>query len=192
MIHQVEEILRFWFGDPNDPDHEKQKKVWFIQNPAFDQKIKTRFLSYYQLAAENKLDFWQYYPESCLALIIILDQFPRNLFRGQPQAFATDEKALKVANYAINQKFDQQLLSVQRAFIYLPFEHSENLTDQHRSVELFTQLRNDPNTASMFDYAIAHFNIIQQFGRFPHRNNILGRPSTPEELEFLTQPGSSF
>ena len=192
MIHQVEAILKFWFGDPNDPDYGKPQPAWFIKNLAFDEEIRTRFLSFYQLATKNQLDFWQYYPESCLALILILDQFPRNLFRDQPQAFATDEKALTVANYAINQKFDHHLLSVQRAFIYLPFEHSENLTDQHRSVELFTQLRNDPNTASMFDYAIAHANIIQQFGRFPHRNAILGRPSTPEELEFLTQPTSSF
>jgi len=132
------------------------------------------------------------FDDDALALILILDQFPRNLFRGQPQTFATDEKALTVANDAINQKFDQQLLSVQRAFIYLPFEHSENLADQSRSVELFTPLKDDPNTASMFDYAIAHANIIQKFGRFPHRNTILGRPSTPEELEFLTQPNSSF
>lgn len=191
-MDKFEEILRFWFGDSPDPNSGKPQPAWFIKNSTFDQEIRTRFLSTYELAATNQLDFWQNSPLSCLALIITLDQFPRNLFREKPEAFATDEKALKIAKYALEQRYDQQMLMVQRAFIYLPFEHSENLADQHRSVELFASLKDDPNTASMFDYAIAHFNIIQKFGRFPHRNAILGRPSTATELEFLTQPNSSF
>lgn len=191
-MEKFEEILSFWFGHPHDPDYGKPKPAWFMTNPTFDEEIRTHFLPTYELAATNQLDIWQNSPLSCLALIITLDQFPRNLFRGKPEAFATDEKALTIAKYALDQRYDQQMISVQRAFIYLPLEHSENLADQTRCVELFETLKTDPNTASMFDYAIAHFNIIQKFGRFPHRNVILSRPSTPEELEFLTQPNSSF
>ena len=192
IMEKFKEILTFWFGEPDHPEYGKPRTVWFMKNPAFDEEIRNRFLSTYELAATNQLDFWQETPKSCLALIITLDQFPRNLFRGQPQAFATDEKALSLAKYAVEQGFDQQLLPIERGFIYLPFEHSENLADQYRCVELFQQLTDDPDLQSMIDYAFRHLAIIQRFGRFPHRNQILNRPSTPEELEFLQQPNSSF
>ena len=189
---QFQQILDFWFGKPDSPNYGKPRREWFIKSEEFDREITVRFLSYYPQAATGKLDSWQNQPLGCLALIILLDQFPRNMFRKQPQAFATDAQALKFAKYAVTQEFDQQLLPVQRWFIYLPFEHSENLADQHRAVELFSSLKDDPDSASSIEYAHRHLQVIERFGRFPHRNTILGRPSTAEEQEFLQQPGSSF
>ncbi|NES21865.1 MAG: DUF924 domain-containing protein [Symploca sp. SIO3E6] len=191
-MSQVKEILDFWFGKPEDAEYGQIRKFWFTKNPQFDQEVRSRFLSVYQQAAAGELDIWRTSPYSCLALIILLDQFSRNLFRSQPQAFASDPQALNIAQYAINQGFDQQLLPVQRWFIYMPFEHSENLEHQYQSVELFSSLKDDPNCASGIDYAHRHLEVIERFGRFPHRNRILGRESTPEEIEFLQQPGSSF
>jgi uncharacterized protein (DUF924 family) len=149
-------------------------------------------LSTYRQAAEGKLNHWQEQPLSCLALIILLDQFPRNIFRDRPQAFATDAQALEFAQYAVDRGFDRQLLPVQRWFIYLPLEHSENLEHQQQAVKLFSTLKDDPDSASAIDYACHHLRIIERFGRFPHRNRILGRSTTPQEEEFLKQPGSSF
>ncbi|NER48152.1 MAG: DUF924 domain-containing protein [Symploca sp. SIO1A3] len=191
-MSQVKEILDFWFGKPEEPEYGKIRKFWFTKNPKFDQELRSRFLSVYQQAAAGGLDTWRTSPDSCLALIIVLDQFPRNLFRSQPQAFASDPQALSIAQYAITQGFDQKLLPVQRWFIYMPFEHSENLEHQHQSVELFSSLKDEPNCASGIDYAYRHLKVVERFGRFPHRNKILGRESTPEEIEFLRQPGSSF
>lgn len=186
------EILNFWFGHPSDPDYGKERKIWFKKDPVFDQEVKSRFLDAYHRAAIGQLDHWQTSAQGCLALILLLDQFPRNLFRGQPQAFATDDKALVVAKYAVSQGFDQQLLPVQRWFIYLPFEHSEEMADQRQALILFSSLETDPQSHSAIDYAHRHFEVIQRFGRFPHRNEILGRPSTPAEKEFLDTRGSSF
>ena len=191
-MSRVAEILAFWFGSPEDANYGKPRKVWFKNNSEFDEQIRSHFFGDYQLAAQGKLENWKESPDSCLALILLLDQFPRNIFRGQPQAFATDEQALEAAKYAVNQGFDRHLLPVQRWFIYLPFEHSENLADQEKAVELTSQLSDDPDSKSSIDYAIRHREVIQKFGRFPHRNSILGRESTPEEQEFLKQPGSSF
>jgi uncharacterized protein (DUF924 family) len=186
------EILDFWFGHPHDPDYGKERQLWFKKDPEFDQEIKTRFLEPYTQAAAGELDHWQTTPAGCLALILLLDQFPRNMFRGQPQAFATDDQALAIAEHAVNQGFDQQLLPVQRWFIYLPFEHSENLADQQQALDLFSTLRDDPQSESTINYAQRHFEVIQRFGRFPHRNAILGRVNTPEEEAFLQTRGSSF
>jgi uncharacterized protein (DUF924 family) len=191
-MSRVNQILEFWFGQPDDADYGKQRKVWFTKNLDFDQEVRSRFLSDYQKAAAGELDDWKNSPLSCLALIILLDQFPRNIFRGQPQAFATDSQALAVAKYAIEQGWDQELLPIQRLFIYIPFEHSENLSDQHQCVELFSTLKDYPECASGVDYAYRHLHVIEKFGRFPHRNQILGRETTPAEAEFLKQPGSTF
>lgn len=185
-------ILQFWFGSLEQPNYGKQRKEWFIKNPEFDHEVRAKFLEIYEQAATGNLDHWKESPLSCLALIILLDQFPRNMFREQPKAFATDEKALNLAKYAIAQGFDRQLLPVQRWFIYLPFEHSENLADHHLNIQLFSTLKDDPDSASTIDYAYRHLEIIERFGRFPHRNIILGRSTTLEEEEFLSQPGSSF
>ena len=188
----AKEILEFWFGKPDEPDYGKPRKVWFSKDLEFDQEVRSRFLSDYQLAATGQLDDWKTSPSGCLALIILLDQFPRNMFRGQPQAFATDSQALAYAKYAVGRGFDKQLLPIQRQFIYLPFEHSENLADQYQCVELFSTLKNYPDCVSGVDYAYRHLQVIERFGRFPHRNEILGRETTPEEAEFLKQRGSSF
>ena len=185
-MSQAKEVLEFWFGTPDDADYGQQRKIWFTKNPEFDQKVRSLFTPYYQQAATGQLDNWKTSPEGCLALIIILDQFPRNMFRRQPQSFATD------AQHAVTQNFDQQLPLLQRWFVYMPFEHSENIEHQHQSIELFKKLRDQENLSEPLDYAKRHFQVIERFGRFPHRNDILGRESTPEETEFLKQPGSSF
>ncbi|MEP6519689.1 DUF924 family protein [Microcoleus vaginatus] len=188
----MNEVLDFWFGRSHSPEFGKVHKKWFEKNADFDAQVRSRFLRQYELAASGQLDSWQDSPDNCLALIILLDQFPRNMFRGTPQAFATDSKALATAEYAVNNKFDRDLLTVQKLFIYLPFQHSENLENQQKSVELFSQLSGEPDSDSLIEYAQKHLEIIERFGRFPHRNEILGRETTPEEAEFLKQPGSGF
>jgi len=189
---QASDILDFWFGQPNEPGYGKPQEIWFTKKPEFDQLIRTRFLQDYQKAAAGHMDEWVDLPETCLALILLLDQFPRNMFRGTDKAFATDWEALSAAQHAVALGFDRAFLPVQRWFIYCPFEHSENLEHQRISVSLFQQLSNDLDSASAIDYAIRHKEVIERFGRFPHRNAILGRTSTNEENEFLNQPGSSF
>ncbi len=188
----VEKVLNFWFGHPQKEYYGQSRKEWFIKNEAFDRVVKAQLFELYQQAANHQLESWQNTPEGGLALLILLDQVPRNLFRGQPQAFATDEKARAIAHFALQQGYDRQLLPVQRWFIYLPLEHSEDLEDQNKSVDLFQQLPDDPENQKTLDYAIKHRDVIARFGRFPHRNKILGRESTPAEKEFLQQPGSSF
>ncbi len=192
-MSQPEEILNFWFNrSPDEPGSGKARKVWFSKNPDFDQEIRTRFQSAYEQAADGLLDHWQQTPEGSLALILLLDQFPRNMFRDQPQAFATDGQALAVAQAAIARSFDQALPPVKRWFVYLPLMHSEELSHQNQCVELFHPLRNHPDVPDGYTYAQKHQAVIERFGRFPHRNAILGRATTPEEEEFLKQPGSSF
>jgi uncharacterized protein (DUF924 family) len=181
-------ILLFWFGDPASTDYGKAKSFWFHSTPEIDQSIRKDYELTYKLASAGKLDDWVKTPQGCLALILVLDQFPRNMFRGTPQAYVSDEKALQTAKIAIRKGFDQKLQPFQRQFIYLPFMHSENPEDQQKSVELYKALGDEDN----LKYAINHREIIMRFGRFPHRNVILNRPSTPEEKAFLQQPGSSF
>lgn len=140
-----ERVLHFWFGRAEDSDYGKPRKFWFIKNPDIDREIKSRFEATYRAAARGKLNHWQTSPLSCLALIIVLDQFPRNMYRGHPKAFATDDRALEIARYAIEQNYDRQLLPVQRWFIYLPLEHSENLAHQKTAVQLFASLDENPD-----------------------------------------------
>lgn len=191
----VEAVLTFWFGAPGSEDtsYAQRRKLWFGKNPEADEYIRTAFYPLYTQAALGELEGWRSQPHSSLALILLLDQFPRNLFRNDPRAFATDEQALTVAKQAIAQGFDQQLNLLQRLFIYLPLEHSEVLEDQHQAVALIEVLaQQDPDLADPYDYALRHRDVIARFGRFPHRNEVLGRVSTPEEAEFLQQPGSRF
>lgn len=192
MPHRATDILSFWFGSPNDRTFGKPQKAWFTKDLEFDQSIRSQFLGDYEKAARGELNPWKEAPYSCLALILLLDQFPRNLFRGFPQALATDAPALEIAQWAIAHQFDRGLLPLERWFIYLPFEHSEDLACQHQSIALFQQLESDADSAFAINYAIRHYQIIERFGRFPHRNAILGRESTPEEVAFLQEPGSSF
>ena len=154
-------------------------RLGFIKDPAFDQEVKSRFLELYNQATVGKLDFWEQAPLSCLALIITLDQFPRNMFRNTPQAFATDTQALQISTEAVSKGFDQELLSVQRWFVYLPFEHSENIQHQQRCVELFSDLKDDPQSTSSIEYAAKHKAVIERFGRFPHRNKNLAQRKYP-------------
>lgn len=169
-------IIEFWFDAQN-------KVLWFSKNPEFDNLIKTKFLHFYEQALLGKLDHWKESPEGILALIIVFDQFPRNIFRNTAKSFATDERALNLAKPAIENSIDKKLVSDEyRHFLYMPFMHSEVLSDQEKSLQLFKHN----------EYAQRHYDIIRRFGRFPHRNNLLNRISTAEELEFLKQPDSSF
>lgn len=174
-------ILNFWFGVPNSAGYGESKDFWFLSTPDLDQKIRHQFEPDYQKAIMGELDALLETPEGCLALVILLDQFPRNMYRGTPKSFDSDSQALKVAEEALKKKFDHPLLSVQKMFLYLPLEHSEVLANQEKSVQLFKALGNEIT----LQYAIDHRNIIAKFGRFPHRNAILGRESTLEEIEFL-------
>ena len=181
-------ILEFWFGAPGSPEHGKKRKAWFMADDAFDAEIRAQFMDDFEAAARGDLDAMADQSTGALALIILLDQFSRNMFRGTARAFSTDPKALSIADATVVRGLDQALTDIERAFVYLPFEHSENLEDQDRSVALYEAL----GDAESLDYAEQHRVIIQRFGRFPHRNALLGRDSTPEETAFLQQPGSSF
>jgi uncharacterized protein (DUF924 family) len=190
---QPAEILGFWFNKlPDESGSSPKRQVWFRKEPGFDRQIAAQFQAVYEQAATGELNHWQTTPTAALALVLVLDQFPRHLFRGQPRAFATDAQALAVAQRAIAHGYDQQVSPIQRVFFYLPLEHSENLHHQQQCVALFEPLRQDPDLGDYYIYAEKHRDVIQRFGRFPHRNAILDRPSTEAELAFLQQPGSSF
>ncbi|MFE4108149.1 DUF924 family protein [Almyronema epifaneia] len=189
------DILNFWFGNPADPDSDygQQRRIWFQKQAAFDQQVRQQFLASYEQARQGTYQNWRQTPQGTLALVILFDQFPRHMFRGTPQSFATDALALSTAQSAIAQGSDRPLLPVERLFLYLPFEHSENLEHQNQSVALFEALvQQAPDLQSTLDYAYRHREVIARFGRFPHRNAILGRDSTAAELAFLQQPGSRF
>lgn len=181
-------ILDFWFGPPDSAEFGRPRKVWFEVDPAFDAALRERFEREHLAALEGRYDALRESAEGCLALIILFDQIPRNIYRGTAKAFVSDAQALAVARHLLDRGFDAGLLPVQRLFAYLPFEHSEDLVDQERSVALFTALGN----AEWLDYAVRHRDIVARFGRFPHRNQALGRESTAEETAFLATPGSSF
>ena len=185
-------ILDFWFGPVGSAERERPREVWFKGGAAYDELLRDSFLEDQQRAAAGEYDAWTNSPEGTVALLLLLDQLPRNLYRGTPQAFATDARAREIAGITVPRGFDQLLPPVWRWFVYLPFEHSESLADQERSVALFAALPATPEHDEPKDYAKRHYDVIQRFGRFPHRNAILGRESTPEEIEFLKQPGSSF
>ncbi len=176
-------ILDFWF-------EETQPKQWFQVNPDFDQEILEKFEEPYNMAASGDFADWKNSADGILAYCILLDQMPRNMFRGTPRAFMTDGKALIASKYALSKGLDQILSPQKRRFVYLPFEHSENMSDQRRSVELFEKMKEDDPLG--YDYALRHRDVIDKYGRFPHRNKILGRTNTPEEEEYLAQPNAGF
>jgi uncharacterized protein (DUF924 family) len=186
---RIEAVLEFWFGKPFDGT---PRPAWFEKNAAFDDALRQRFLADHEAAAAGQYDDWASHPRGALALMILLDQLPRNLFRGDARAFATDPKARQIARAAIAQQHDKALDPVERWFLYLPFEHSEDMKDQRRSMALFETLRGHAASAEAVDFARRHFDIVGRFGRFPHRNAALARPSTPEEEAFLKEPNSSF
>jgi len=186
------EILDFWFGREGDEGYGEFREAWFTKDPEFDREVWDRFEGAYEEAAAGRLDHWKDEAQSCLALIILLDQFTRNMFRGDPKTYATDDKAREAARHAVEHAYDRELSPYGRLFVYLPFEHSEDLEDQRFSVELFRGLAAEMGSEDLLGYAMRHLEIIERFGRFPHRNEILGRATTPEEAEFLRGPDSSF
>lgn len=178
MRDMKHEVIRFWF-------EETAPQQWFQKSPDFDELVRSRFLPVYETAREGGCDSWAQDAEGALALCIVLDQFPRHMFRGAPQAFAADGQALSVVRDAVKKGFDQVLEPVKRGFLYLPFQHSEDLAEQERSVKLYTAMKNENPAGYM--YALRHHEAIVRFGRFPHRNAVLERESMPEELEFLKE-----
>jgi len=177
----ADEVLRFWFI-------ELHRQQWFAGGATLDEQIRSRFLDVHRIVAAAPEDALLANAKTALAAVIVLDQFSRNMFRDAPDAFANDAKALAIAQKAIAKGFASALSGDERLFLYLPFEHQENVDAQARSVELISAL-GDPELTK---YAQAHKDIIDRFGRFPHRNAILGRTSTAEEIEFLKGQGSSF
>ena len=203
----IDNVLEFWFGPdasstPATGIADKQSSLWWSKNPSIDQEITHRFATTTGAAVKGELDHWAASPRGLLALIILTDQFPRNMYRDTPEAFSCDPVALSFARQCVASAAAQQLRPIERVFAYLPFEHSEEFTDQQESVALYQALLESladsatPEELELFnnscDFARRHQEIIERFGRFPHRNRILGRHSTDEEVAFLKQPGSSF
>lgn len=190
---QAQAVLDFWFGADGSAAQGQLRDEWFKKDAAFDAQIAQQFGDNVHAALLGALPHWPNHPSSRLARIIVLDQFTRNMFRDTPRAFAGDALALADAQAMVVGGFDAELRPEQRAFAYLPFEHDENPASQQRSIELFTALAAESAAmASMLDYARRHQAVIARFGRFPHRNQILKRDSTAEELAFLQEPGSRF
>jgi len=197
---KIEEILTFWFGSIGAVDDFPKNKsdLWFKKDKSVDIKIRETFEGDLKRACGGQYDSWLTEPTGMMAQIILLDQFSRNMFRGKPEAFRYDPLALKICKAGLFQESDLQLPYIYRVFFYLPLEHSEDLLDQNQSIEQFTELKESvPEVqkeiyGNFLEFALRHKKIIQHFGRFPHRNAILGRDSTPEEEEFLKQPGSGF
>lgn len=177
----IRHVLDFWFG----PGREKQ---WFLRSDAFDAEVAEALGPWYRRARAGELESWRKTPEGAVALVLLLDQVPRQIFRNSPDAFGCDEMAREVTLEAVAEGFNEQLDPAQQLFLYLPLEHSEELADQEQAVALIARL----GDAEWTRYAELHHDIIARFGRFPHRNQTLGRETTPEEAEFLTQPNSSF
>ncbi len=177
----AEDIIHFWF-------EEIEPKQWWVKDSVLDKEIKSRFHGIYKKAAVGELVNWRYDPLSSLAEIIVLDQFPRNMFRDTKQAFATDPLAVVLSQVAIDKGFDQELEPQKRAFLYMPLMHSES-REIHKAAEL---LFSAPGLENNYDFELKHKAIIDRFGRYPHRNKILGRRSRKDEIEFLKKPGSSF
>lgn len=186
-------ILDFWFGAPGSKLHGTQRKEWFSKDPGFDALIGQRFGPLIERALQGQLREWDAQPETALARILLLDQFTRNCFRGLPRAFAGDALALAAARAMVGAGDDLALTPLRRGFVYLPFEHAEDIAMQDEAVRLYTALAGEASElAGLVDWAERHRAVIRRFGRFPHRNAILGRPSSAEELVFLAGPGSSF
>jgi uncharacterized protein (DUF924 family) len=183
---RAESILLFWFAPEPGSEAGPFRSRWFIPNPEFDHLCKERFLESHELAAHGRLEDWRNQPRSCLALVLLLDQFPRNMFRDTARAFKTDAMARELSRNAIASGFDRELSPVMRMFLYLPLEHSENLDDQRESVRLARALAaENPDQAIVLKSAEEHMEVIRRFGRFPRRNQALGRESTEEEIDFL-------
>jgi uncharacterized protein (DUF924 family) len=199
-MESPDSIHKFWFGPSIDETAiiAAQSKLWWDKNAKIDERMRTRFEATVSEAAHGRLADWRLQPLGLLALILLTDQFPRNIYRGSARAFACDAEARRLCKDAIAARYDRGLRIIERVFIYLPLEHSEDPADQEESVRRYTALLSEApaplktSFQGFLDYARRHRDVIDRFGRFPHRNAILGITSTPEELTFLEQPGSSF
>jgi uncharacterized protein (DUF924 family) len=191
----IEDILRFWFGEPGDASH---RALWFRGDRETDRRCRDAFGTPLELAARGELDRWALTPRGRLALIVLLDQFSRNIHRSTAGAFAQDAKALALCTEGLEQGMDRALAPVERAFFYMPLQHAEDREAQRRSVACFEALvaeatpMDRPMLAEFLDYARRHRAVVDRFGRFPHRNAILGRQSMPEEVAFLAGPDGPF
>lgn len=200
MVVKPHEIVEFWFGDALALPKQAgaRAELWFGKNDEFDREVRDRFGALPQLAAKGGLDAWREEASSALALVLVLDQFPRNLHRGSARAFAFDSQALTVALEAIERGFDGILHAIQAPFFYLPLEHAEDIEHQERAVRLFEELTARaavelrPMLESFTSFARRHRDVIRRFGRFPHRNAVLNRPSTEEEVTYLESGGDQF
>lgn len=187
------EVIDFWFGAPGSPERGELRPVWWgkdenIDGPTFDAEIRDRFQSLHEAALMGEMDHWIKTPAAALALVICLDQFPRNIFRKSARAFGGDAKALEISKDAISRGYETEMCGTARQFFYMPFEHSEDLDEQQRSVDLFTALKGPDD----IEFIQHHYDIIARFGRFPHRNEALGRESTAEEIIFSEDPENRF
>lgn len=193
-------IIEFWFGlDADDKlTADRQAKLWWSKNEMLDAAMRERFGPWLDKAAASRLDDWAESAAGRLALILLTDQFPRNIHRGTPQSFAYDALARAWCKEGLREGVHTTLRPIERVFFYLPLEHSESLADQEQAVALFAELLDGAPAAhretfqNFYDFAVRHQEVIRRFGRFPHRNSILGRVSTAEEAAFLQQKGSSF
>jgi len=200
MASIIDDIIGFWFGELDEqgmPD-EMHRKMWFSASRVLDKEIDKRYRLLVEQARKGQLHHWAHTAQGLLATLLLLDQFSRNIYRGQAQAFAADPLALAICRAGVKQGLDQQLLSIQRAFFYMPLEHAESLEAQDEAVALFRRLQQQVNEAvrplfaEFTDFAHQHREIIARFGRFPHRNRILNRDSTTDELDYLAQDAPRF
>ncbi len=200
MTEKYDQILTYWFGELKTSESFpiENASLWFDGGEEVNQYITDTFSSDLELAKKGQCDSWTQTPRGRLALIVLLDQFSRNIYKGSPKAFEQDSKALQLALHGLRKEDDKKLFPVERTFFYLPLEHSEALPIQEECVRLFKELADEVSPAielpmrNALDYAIRHYDIIKRFDRFPHRNAVLGRKSTQEEVEFLKGPDSSF
>ncbi len=184
----AQEVLEFWFG----PAPRAARDAWFRKDAAFDATVRARFGGATIAALDGAYLDWTATPHGTLARVLLLDQFPRNVFRDTPRAFAGDREALAMAAAAVDAGHDRELDPWERWFLYLPFEHAEDRAAQERSIALYVRLRDEAGLAAPLEWAERHAAIVRRFGRYPHRNAILGRESTPDEIAFLREPGSRF
>jgi uncharacterized protein (DUF924 family) len=200
MIATPEAVLDFWFGAPGTANEiaGRQRTLWFGKSAANDQLVVERFAETLIAAGKGELDSWMHSPRGRLALIVVLDQFPHHVHRNHGQSFAYDAQSLALAQGMIQRGDDARVAPIERVFVYLPLEHAESMAMQDASVARYEKLaaEADPAEQGLFegflDYARKHREVVARFGRFPHRNELLGRPSTPDEITFLQQPGSRF